>query len=100
MAELDGVYAIVIKDEVTGTISLVRDKIGVRQIYYGENNSFIGFASERKALWKVGIKEPTKRVLPGHAIIITSNGLLQEFKVANPPIHYIENSVQNNGFCC
>ena len=87
VAELDGVYAIVIKDEVTGTISLVRDKIGVRQIYYGENNSFIGFASERKALWKVGIKEPTKRVLPGHAIIITSNGLLQEFKVANPPIH-------------
>jgi asparagine synthase (glutamine-hydrolysing) len=87
VAELDGVYAIVIKDEVTGTISLVRDKIGVRQIYYGENNSFIGFASERKALWKVGIKEPTKRVLPGHAIIITSNGLLQEFKVAHPPIY-------------
>src|SRR6188472_1058463 len=87
VAELDGVYAIVIKDEVTGTISLVRDKIGVRQIYYGENNSFIGFASERKALWKVGIKEPTKRVLPGHAIIITSNGLLQEFDVAHPPIH-------------
>ena len=87
VAELDGVYAIVIKDEVTGTISLVRDKIGVRQIYYGENNSFIGFASERKALWKVGIKEPTKRVLPGHAIIITSNGLLQEFNVAHPPIH-------------
>jgi asparagine synthase (glutamine-hydrolysing) len=87
VAELDGVYAIVIKDEVTGTISLVRDKIGVRQIYYGENNSFIGFASERKALWKVGIKEPTKRVLPGHAIIITANSLLQEFKVAHPPIH-------------
>jgi len=87
VAELDGVYAIVIKDEVTGSISLVRDKIGVRQIYYGENNSFIGFASERKALWKVGIKEPTKRVLPGYAIIITSNGLLQEFNVAHPPIH-------------
>jgi asparagine synthase (glutamine-hydrolysing) len=87
VADLDGVYAIVIKDEVTGTISLVRDKIGVRQIYYGENNSFIGFASERKALWKVGIKEPTKRVLPGHAMIITSNGLLQEFKVAHPPIY-------------
>jgi len=87
VAELDGVYGLVIKDEVTGTIALVRDKMGVRQIYYGETNSFIAFASERKALWKVGIKEPTKCVLPGHTIIITSNGLLQEFKVAHHPIH-------------
>jgi asparagine synthase (glutamine-hydrolysing) len=87
VAELDGVYGIVIKDEVTGTIALVRDKVGVRQIYYGENNNLIAFASERKALWKVGIKEPTKCVLPGRTIIITSNGLLQEFKVAHLPIH-------------
>jgi asparagine synthase (glutamine-hydrolysing) len=86
VAELDGVYALVIKDEVTGTIALVRDKIGVRQIYYGENSSFVAFASERKALWKVGIKEPTKCVLPGHAILIKSNGFLQEFEVSRPPV--------------
>jgi asparagine synthase (glutamine-hydrolysing) len=86
VAELDGVYALVIKDEVTGTIALVRDKIGVRQIYYGENNSFVAFASERKALWKVGIKEPTQCVLPGHAVLIKSNGLLQEFEVAQAPV--------------
>ena len=87
VAELDGVYALVIKDEETENIALVRDKIGVRQIYYGENDRFIAFASERKALWKVGIKEPTNRVLPGHAIIITSDGSIQKFKVAHPPIH-------------
>ncbi|MFL6342272.1 MAG: asparagine synthase (glutamine-hydrolyzing), partial [Nitrososphaeraceae archaeon] len=86
VAELDGVYALVIKDEVTGTIALVRDKIGVRQIYYGENDSFVAFASERKALWKVGIKEPTKCVLPGHTILIKSNGFLQEFEVSRPPV--------------
>jgi asparagine synthase (glutamine-hydrolysing) len=86
VAELDGVYALVVKDEVTGTIALVRDKIGVRQIYYGENNSFVAFASERKALWKVGIKEPTKCVSPGHAILIKSNGLLQELEVARAPV--------------
>jgi asparagine synthase (glutamine-hydrolysing) len=86
VSQLDGVYAIVIKDEETGTIALVRDKMGVRQLYYGENNSFIAFASERKALWKVGVKECVKRVLPGHAIIIASNGLLQEFQVAYPPV--------------
>jgi asparagine synthase (glutamine-hydrolysing) len=86
VAELDGVYALVVKDEVTGTIALVRDKIGVRQLYYGENDSFVAFASERKALWKVGIKEPTKCVLPGHAILIKSNGLLQELEVAHAPV--------------
>ena len=86
VAELDGVYVIVIKDEVTGTIALVRDKIGVRQLYYGENDSFVAFASERKALWKVGLKEPTKCVLPGHAILIKSNGLLQELEVAHAPV--------------
>jgi asparagine synthase (glutamine-hydrolysing) len=86
VAELDGVYALVIKDEVTGTIALVRDKIGVRQLYYGENDSFVAFASERKALWKVGVKEPTKCVLPGHAILIKSNGLLQELEVAHAPV--------------
>jgi len=87
VAELDGVYALVIKDEETENIALVRDKMGVRQIYYGENNHFIGFASERKALWKVGIKEPTNRVLPGHAIIIKSDGLIQNFKVSRSPVH-------------
>jgi asparagine synthase (glutamine-hydrolysing) len=86
VAELDGVYAFVIKDEVTGTIALVRDKIGVRQLYYGENDSFVAFASERKALWKVGLKEPTKCVLPGHAILIKSDGLLQELEVAHAPV--------------
>jgi asparagine synthase (glutamine-hydrolysing) len=86
VAELDGVYALVIKDEVTGTIALVRDKIGVRQLYYGENDSFVAFASERKALWKVGVKEPTKCVLPGHAILIKSNGLLQELEVTHAPV--------------
>jgi asparagine synthase (glutamine-hydrolysing) len=86
VAELDGVYAFVIKDEVTGTIALVRDKIGVRQLYYGENDSFVAFASERKALWKVGVKEPTKCVLPGHAILIKSNGLLQELEVTHGPV--------------
>jgi asparagine synthase (glutamine-hydrolysing) len=86
VAELDGVYVLVIKDEVTGTIALVRDKIGVRQLYYGENDSFVAFASERKALWKVGLKEPTKCVLPGHAILIKSDGLLQELEVARAPV--------------
>jgi asparagine synthase (glutamine-hydrolysing) len=86
IAELDGVYAFVIKEEESGTLALVRDKMGVRQIYYGENERFIAFASERKALWKIGIKEPTRRVLPCYAIVISPEGSIQEFKIANLPI--------------
>ena len=78
--ELDGVYAIVIKVEDTGHIALVRDNMGVRQIYYGENNRIIAFASERKALWKVGMKEPLSRVLPGHCVII-AEGAVGDFEV-------------------
>ncbi len=87
VARLDGVYALAIKDEKSGTITLVRDTMGVRQIYYGENDRFVAFASERKALWKVGIKEPTHRVLPGCAVVIRPKERLQEIQVSAPPVH-------------
>ena len=86
VSRLDGVYAIVIKDEETGSIALVRDIMGVRQIYYGENNNLIAFASERKALWKLGLKEPTQRVLPGQAVVILPNGEIQKYIVATSPV--------------
>ena len=86
VAELDGVYAFVVKQEESGTLALVRDKMGVRQIYYGENDRLIAFASERKALWKIGIKEPTERVLPCHAVIISPDGTVRNFKIADIPI--------------
>lgn len=34
-----------------------RDTIGLRALYYGENAFFAALASERKALWKIGIKQ-------------------------------------------
>src|SRR6478609_3249216 len=86
VSQLDGVYAIVIKDEETGSIALDRDIMGVRQIYYGENDNLIAFASERKALWKVGLKEPTQRVMPGQAVVILPNGEIQKYIVANSPV--------------
>ena len=91
VAELDGVYAFVVKEEESGRLALVRDKMGVRQIYYGENDRFIAFASERKALWKIGIREPTKRVLPCYAVIISPEGTLQEFRIDYLPIQSTKN---------
>jgi asparagine synthase (glutamine-hydrolysing) len=41
VSQLDGVYAIVIRDEETGEIALVRDVMGVRQLYYGENEQLL-----------------------------------------------------------
>jgi asparagine synthase (glutamine-hydrolysing) len=84
VAELDGVYALAIQDKKTGEIALVRDRIGVRQLYYADTSKFVAFASERKALWKIGIKEPTRGILPGSAIIISQDGRLQNFQVADP----------------
>lgn len=84
VAELDGVYALAIKDEETGQVALVRDRIGVRQLYYAENDSYVAFASERKALWKIGMSEPTRRIMPGSAIIMSPEGRLQSFEVADP----------------
>lgn len=84
VAALDGVYALAIKDEQTGQVALVRDRIGVRQLYYGENSDCLAFASERKALWRIGIIEPTSRLLPGSALIIHPEGKLERFQVASP----------------
>jgi asparagine synthase (glutamine-hydrolysing) len=86
VAELDGVYALVIKDEQTGTMALVRDRMGVRQIYYGENDRLVAFSSERKALWTIGIKEPTNKVLPGCVVVIEPNGQLRAIQVSRPPV--------------
>ncbi|MGI0040127.1 MAG: asparagine synthetase B family protein, partial [Nitrososphaera sp.] len=84
VAELDGVYALAIQDKVTGETALVRDRIGVRQLYHADTGSYVAFASERKALWRIGIREPTKSILPGCAMIISPGGKLESFHVADP----------------
>lgn len=84
VAELDGVYALAIQDKKTGKTALVRDRIGVRQLYYADNGRFVAFASERKALWRIGMPEPTRSILPGSATVISSDGQLESFHVADP----------------
>jgi asparagine synthase (glutamine-hydrolysing) len=86
VSQLDGVYAIVIRDEETGEIALVRDVMGVRQLYYRENEQLLAFASEKKALWRIGLKEPTFRIHPGSAMIIMPNGSYSEQPVAKTPV--------------
>jgi asparagine synthase (glutamine-hydrolysing) len=85
VANIDGIYALAIKDRNEDKIYLVRDRLGIRQIYYGKNDKVIGFASERKGLWQIGIKEPTFSLLPGHCVIL-SDKISSPIKISDPPI--------------
>jgi asparagine synthase (glutamine-hydrolysing) len=85
VADIDGIYAIAIKAQKEDKIYLVRDRLGIRPLYYGQNDDVIGFASERKGLWKIGIREPTFSLLPGHCVIL-SDKISSPIKIAEPPI--------------
>ena len=82
---LDGVYSIAVKDHITGEIALVRDLLGVRQLYYSEDPQQVTFASEQKAIWLLGGNKSVRRVMPGHAVVISNKGSLREYRIAEPP---------------
>ena len=73
--DLDGDYAFAVYDG--RDCAVVRDPLGVKPIYYGENSEVSAFASERKALWKIGIEgvetlTPDEILLNGRPIEIES----------------------------
>jgi asparagine synthase (glutamine-hydrolysing) len=82
---LDGVYSIAVKDHKTGEIALVRDLLGVRQLYYSDDPEQVTFASEQKAIWQLGGNKSVRRVMPGHAVIISNKYTLREYRIAEPP---------------
>ncbi len=52
----DGDYSfLMLKD---GWIAAGRDPVGVQPLYYGENKNVAAVATNRKALWKLGIENP------------------------------------------
>jgi asparagine synthase (glutamine-hydrolysing) len=63
---LDGDYAFAVADN--DSIVLVRDPVGIKQLYYGVSDDLIAFASERTPLWKAGLT--AMRLLPGDIIEI------------------------------
>ena len=70
--QLDGVYAIAATDGKD--IIIARDPVGVKQLYWGEDDISIAFASEKKALWSIGI-EDIHRLLPGQIARLSKTGL-------------------------
>jgi len=72
LAEESGSYAIAI---LKGSHLLcARDPLGAVPLYSGESTKHIGVASERKALWSLGIESSTS-LPPGHLVKITRQGV-------------------------
>lgn len=71
LSHLYGVYAFAIASG--NEIVVARDPVGVKPLYLGENDELVAFASERKALWKIGIKT-AHPLLPGYLASLTNGG--------------------------
>jgi len=62
LGEAEGDYAFwMLKD---GTIMAGRDAMGMQPLYFGENRDLVAYATNRAALWKLGIEE-VKSFAPG-----------------------------------
>ncbi len=62
---LDGDYAFAVYDGID--MAVIRDPIGVKPVYYGTDQSMQAFASERKALWEIGIQD-ARTLPPGYML--------------------------------
>lgn len=51
LEKLDGMFAIIIADLRSNELFLVRDRIGIKPLYFSTYNNILSFASEIKALW-------------------------------------------------
>ncbi len=78
LKELDGAYAFAVS--YSNKIIAGRDALGTTPLYYGENENTCGLASERKALWALGIRD-VGSFPPGNIAVITARGFTFE-KVA------------------
>ncbi len=78
ISELDGDYAFAyVKDE---KLHLVRDPAGVKPLFYAKNDEIFAFASEKKALFDVGINE-IHTLRPGHMLTYSAGNIVEK-KVA------------------
>jgi len=81
--ELNGSYAFAVASP--DQLIVGRDTVGANPLYYGENESLFAVASERKALWSVGIEE-AKSFPPGNLASINREGVtFQPVKIIAQP---------------
>jgi asparagine synthase (glutamine-hydrolysing) len=71
LKEIEGDFSFMIAE--TQRIIAGRDPAGVQPLYYGENKTVAALASNRKALWKLGIAE-ARAFPPGHLAFVSREG--------------------------
>ncbi|MEM1716065.1 MAG: asparagine synthetase B [Candidatus Bathyarchaeia archaeon] len=81
ISEVEGSFIIAI---LSGKRLIIgRDSIGATPLYFSENDHFIALASERKALWSIGMDNASiKTFPPGNLAEISSEGIaMRQIKV-------------------
>jgi asparagine synthase (glutamine-hydrolysing) len=82
-----------IAGKIKDSLVLARDVIGLKPLYYGESDKYIAFASEKKALWSIGLAVNIRPVLPGEAIMIRK-GILKKHNFRTG----LANKIRTRGF--
>jgi len=73
IGKVDGSYAFAFLSNQR--IILGRDPVGLTPLYYGEDDETCAFASERKALWALGMQN-VKSFPPGNLALIDEGGIV------------------------
>ena len=114
LCRLNGMFAFVIWDKKERKLTAVRDRMGVKPLYYSFYNETFYFASEQKALFTAGVPlkmandgmeeyifnrfvagentlyENVKKVLPGHILTLHESG-----KIVNEKWWDLKSEIQN-----
>lgn len=69
--DFEGGFAFAVAE--SGRLTAGRDSLGLYPLYYGENTDLSALASERKALWKIGIEE-VHSFPPGYLAVVDKHG--------------------------
>jgi asparagine synthase (glutamine-hydrolysing) len=112
---LNGMFAFAIWDKIEKKLTAVRDRMGVKPLYYSFFNETFYFASEQKALFTAGVPlkiaqdgleeyifnrfvagentlyENVQKLLPGHSMVIEASG-----KVTVEKWWHLKEEIQNH----
>lgn len=91
---LNGMFAFVIYDSKIQNIIAVRDRFGIKPLYYSETEDSIIFASEIKQFlelpeWNPSIREYNKTLFLESALVDTNDGTMLNEVYQIPPGHYV-----------
>ncbi len=85
--EMTGMFAFGFWDDKTESLTLVRDRIGIKPLYYGFQDGVLYFASELRAMMAAGFRSLNHSILPEFLTLQSIPGeqtLLKDVHKVNP----------------